>query len=138
MGNWAARWVELTHEHADPRSVLWSWSTTSLVRELLPDQRVLVRFDFPDEPTSRRTFWLLFQRRDCEMCLKHPGYEETLVVRASSIAFARWHAGAMEWEEVVDAGDIEVAGPPGLARALPSWNGRSRFAPVAAAARTLP
>lgn len=136
MGNWGARWIEITSEHADPRSVLWSWSRNSLDRGRLPDERILVRFEFPDQPSSRRTFWLLFERRDCEVCYKYPGYEETLLVRASSIAFARWHAGAVEWDEAVEAGEIEVAGPPDLARALPSWNRRSNFAPVAAAART--
>lgn len=130
LGNWASRWVEITHEHADPRAVLWSWATTYLRRDLLPEGRLLVRFEFPDQPAGRRTFWLLFERGDCQVCLKHPGYEETLVVRASSVAFARWHAGPLEWDEAIASGDIEVAGPSDLAHALPTWNGRSRFADV--------
>ena len=128
MGEWAARWTEVTTEHADPRAVLWSWSRSSLVRERLPAGRVLARFDFPGQPAPRRTLWLLFEGRGCEVCVRHPGYEEDLVVRAYALAFARWHAGALEWEEALADGSIEVEGPPALARALPTWNGRSRFA----------
>lgn len=128
MGTWGQRWTEVTHEHADPRQVLWSWSRNYLIRDLLPKGRVLVRFDFPEEPPTRRMFWLLFEREGCEVCLKHPGFEETLVVRADALAFSRWHAGLMEWDQALEAGLIEVAGPPDLARALPTWNARSRFA----------
>ncbi|HZD16803.1 MAG TPA: helix-turn-helix domain-containing protein [Actinomycetota bacterium] len=130
MGNWATRWTELTQQHADPRVVLWSWSHEYLARDLLPPGRVVVRFDFPDQPPAWKTFWLLFERGSCEVCDRHPGYEETLVVRASSLAFAKWHAGLLEWDDALESGAIEVAGPPDLARVLPRWNMRSRFAPT--------
>src|SRR5215207_11235500 len=46
IGGWAERWTEMQGEHADPDVVLWSWSQTFLRRDLLPDRRVVVRFEF--------------------------------------------------------------------------------------------
>jgi hypothetical protein len=45
IGGWAERWTELTTEHSDPEMVLWSWCQEFLRRDLLPDRRVVVRFD---------------------------------------------------------------------------------------------
>jgi hypothetical protein len=39
------RQIPVTAEHADPGVVLWSWCQEFLRRELLPDRRVVVRFD---------------------------------------------------------------------------------------------
>lgn len=47
LGTWGEKWVELTHEHADPTLVLWSWTTGYLEHDRLPRDRVVIRFDCP-------------------------------------------------------------------------------------------
>ncbi|MGH2789186.1 MAG: hypothetical protein ACRDJV_14985 [Actinomycetota bacterium] len=42
----AEKWTELTSEHAAPDYVLWSWCRNYLRRDLLPDERVVVRVEF--------------------------------------------------------------------------------------------
>jgi hypothetical protein len=44
-----------------------------------------------------------------------------LVVRTTTPTLARVFSGAERWSTAVGAGSIEVAGPPALARKLPSW-----------------
>ena len=53
LGGWAERWMEVTPEHAEPDVVLWSWCESFLRRDLLPDRRVVVRFEF-NVRTGRR------------------------------------------------------------------------------------
>ncbi|MBW3663417.1 MAG: helix-turn-helix transcriptional regulator [Actinobacteria bacterium] len=129
LGIWAARWLELQPTHANPDVVLWSWVNNCLAVERLPERRVVVEFRFHDQPERRRRYWVLFGPDRAEVCLKPPGYDIDLVVEAQALSFARWHAGAIEWGQAIRSGGITVTGPTRLARALPTWNRRSHFAP---------
>lgn len=127
LGEWGARWLDVAPEQLDPYVVLWAMCNY-LKEELLPPDRVLIRFVFPD--FRKPVFWLLIEERKGEVCLKHPGFDEDLVVTADSEAFALWHMGRLEWSRAVRAGRIRVEGPRDLARAFPTWNALSHFANV--------
>lgn len=125
LAAWGARWIERQPEHADPSFVLWAWVHVHLKREQLPKRRVVVAFEFPDQPASYSRFWLLIDRGQAELCSSHPKFQIDLKVRARSQAFTRWHVGEIEWPEALAAGEIQVVGPRPLARSLPTWNGRA-------------
>ena len=59
MGDWGERWLELRDEHTNPRFLLWSWCTAYLAHECLPEQRVVVRFEFADQPIDECRAWLV-------------------------------------------------------------------------------
>lgn len=128
VGMWGARWLELLPVHTHPGVVLWSWCTDYVAHEALPDDRVVVRFEFPDQPADRRRYWLLAEREDVELCTKPPGPDEHVVVRSDGETLARWHLGELTWEQAIRGGTLEVDGPQDLARAVPRWNRKSRFA----------
>ena len=89
----------------------------------LPPGRVLVRFDYPTLTGPGSRGWLLIERGDAEVCEKHPGGEEHLVVVvADPVAFARWHLGELRWADALRSGTIEVQGTRTLARTLPTWH----------------
>jgi hypothetical protein len=68
---------------------------------------------------------VLIEHGDAEVCLKHPGGEEDLVVVIHDpVAFARWHMGQLEWAVALRSGAIQVDGSRTMARALPTWNRR--------------
>ncbi len=135
LGTWAARWLEVTPHDYDPAVVLWGWHKFIVV-ERLPEQRVVVRFDLRDLPKER--YWLLLQRPDVEICIKHPGLDEDLIVRTDSRTLTLVHTGRLALADAVRQGDWQMHGPPELARAFPTWGGLSRFAGVAPARPTLP
>ena len=128
MGSWGERWLELAPEHLDPGVVLNSWVSWYLARELLPAHRVVVRFDFPDRPRKADQFWIIFDGERSEICRTNPGFDEDLVVTSESLALSEWHLGRVEWTDAVQAGRIQLAGPPRWARELPTWNRRSGWA----------
>lgn len=128
MGNWGARWLEIAPEHLDPFVALWSMCN-SLAVDRLPDRRVVVRFEFSDQPKKHSRFWLLLDRGTGEVCASSPG-EEDLVVVAEAEAFVRWHMGRLSWSQAVSEGGVRVVGPRALVRAFPTWNQRSHFAHV--------
>jgi DNA-binding HxlR family transcriptional regulator len=123
LGHWAETWTELTKEHADPDYVLWSWCRTYLRRDLLPDRRVVVRFELHQR--GRRTnHWLLIEEGDGEICRTDPEFgDDVVVVVTDPLVFARWHLGLIEWGTALRTGGIQVSGSRALSRALPKWNG---------------
>ncbi len=125
MAAWGERWVERQPEHSDPSFVLWAWIHVHLRRERLPRGRVVVAFEFPDQPPAHRRFWMLVEDGDAELCHSHPGFDTDLEVIARSEAFTRWHVGEIEWNAALRNGGIRVVGAPSLARALPTWNERA-------------
>ncbi|HEX6196305.1 MAG TPA: helix-turn-helix domain-containing protein [Jiangellaceae bacterium] len=133
LSDWAQQWTDLTTEHADPDAVLWSWTQSYLRTDLLPERRVVVRFDFHNR--GRRNVWLLVERREAEICRFDPGFGDDVTVRIDNpVAFARWHLGDIEWADAVRSGAITVEGPPDLRRALPTWNAAPKsHAPAAGA-----
>lgn len=68
LRDWGEKWVELGEQHTNPALVLWAWCTAYLARERLPDQRVLVRFEFGDQHGAARRIWLLVEGSDAEVC----------------------------------------------------------------------
>ena len=128
MGTWGERWLELAPPHLDAGVVLDSWCRWYLAREQLPDERVVVRFDFPDRPRKADQLWMIFDGDRSEVCRTNPGFDEDLVVTAASKALAEWHLGRIEWADALRTGDFEVAGVPRLASMLPTWNRRSGWA----------
>ena len=123
LQHWGSRWADLTPEQAHPGVVLWMWATFFLDLDVLPERRVLVRFDYPTLQGGGSRNWLLVERGDAEICDRHPGGEEQLVVIVNDpVAFARWHLGEIRWGSALRSGAIEVRGPRSLARALPTWH----------------
>jgi DNA-binding HxlR family transcriptional regulator len=122
MGGWADKWMDVTFQHSDPDVVLWSWCQTFWQHEQLPDGRVVVRFDF--QRAGRRVrLWLLVEDKDVEICRRHPGFEEDLIVAIEDPqVFAQWHLGLVEWGKALRSGSIRIEGRRDLARALPTWN----------------
>jgi DNA-binding HxlR family transcriptional regulator len=122
LGGWAERWTQVTAEHADPGVVLWSWCQEFLRRDLLPDRRVVVRFD-TRSGGRRTTGWMLIERGQAEICRVDPGFGDDLVVTITDpLTFARWHLGLVGWAAALRSGHIQVTGPRALCRALPTWN----------------
>lgn len=128
MGTWAEDWFELNPEDSDPGFLLHNWCNRYLAVDQLPKCRVVIRFDFTDQPPSQRRLWMLIDKDAAEVCLTDPKMDEDLVVTAESTALAQWHIGQLEWSQALRAKRIRVTGPLDLARALPTWNKRSVWA----------
>lgn len=122
LGMWADQWTDIRPEHSSPGMVLWTWCQFYLIRENLPKQRVVVRFDFHYGGRRHRS-WLLIEAGDAELCAFDPGFGDDLIVTINdSVVFARWHLGLVSWPTAVRSGAITCAGSRDLRQALPTWN----------------
>jgi DNA-binding HxlR family transcriptional regulator len=124
LGVWGDQWMDVRPEHSDPVVALWSWCQVYLRRDLLPERRVVVRFDFRYR-SRPEVAWLLVERGDAELCAFDPGFGEDVVVTINDpLTFARWHLGHIPWATALRSGGVSVTGPRELVRALPTWNQR--------------
>jgi DNA-binding HxlR family transcriptional regulator len=124
LGAWGEMWMEVRPVHTEPGVVLWSWCQVYLKRDLLPKERVVVRFDFEYRGRPDRA-WLLINKGEAELCATDPGYGEDLVVEVNdTMVFARWHLGHIDWANALRSGGITVRGRQDLRKALPTWNRR--------------
>jgi DNA-binding HxlR family transcriptional regulator len=139
LGAWGQRWVagQFDPQNLDMSVLMWN-VRRRLDRRRLPDRRVVVRFDFRAVPAAHRnmrTWWLVLERGDVDLCLKDPGFDVDLVVSAEAATMARIWMGQATLADAMRAGTVRVEGPRTLVQALPGWLLLSHYAHVERPAR---
>jgi DNA-binding HxlR family transcriptional regulator len=127
LGAWGVCWAfgEPKAEELDAGLLVWRIHQR-IDRELLPERRTVVEFDFTG-PRARRV-WLLLEPREVSVCVTPPKFDADLVVRADLAFFYRLWLGQVEYETASRCGALLVDGPPALAKQLPRW---FRWSPMA-------
>ena len=120
LGRWAIEWLfeELRPHDVAPNTLMW-WMHRRVDHDRLPPGRTVIAFRHtaPDPVT----IWLVMAPNEVSVCLQHPGFEVDVEVAGPTPVLADVFQGYSTWSEAVDAGRLEVAGPPRLVRALPRW-----------------
>jgi DNA-binding HxlR family transcriptional regulator len=134
LGAWGQRWATRRLDPRDLDAELLAWDLHRRINvDRLPPERVVVRFDLRGVPRGqpgRKTWWLVLERAEVDLCLKDPGHEVDVVVRADLAALTRVWMGDLAWSEAIRDGRIALDGPRELVRAFPGWLGLSLFASV--------
>ena len=120
LGAWGVRWAfgEPRLEELDAGLLIWKIHQR-IDRELLPERRTVVEFDFTG-PRGRRV-WLLLEPREVSVCVTPPGFDSDLVVHADLAFFYRMWLGHIEYDAAIRCRSVVVDGLPVLARQLPRW-----------------
>jgi len=120
LGAWGVQCAfgEPTVEELDPALLVWKIHQR-INRELLPERRTVVEFDFTG-PRPHRA-WLVMQRSEVSVCVTPPGFDSDLVVRADLAFFYRLWLGYVEYDAAIRAGSVVVDGAPAIARDFPRW-----------------
>ena len=120
LGKWGVRWAfgEPKPEELDPVLLLWKMHQR-IRHDLLPPARIVVEFDFTGR--NSRRLWLILEPREVSVCLKPPGFDPALIVRADLTFFYRVWLGYIDYDAAVRSKGIVVEGSPALARDLPHW-----------------
>ena len=131
---WGATWAfgGPRTEELDPVLLLW-WMHDRVIMEHVPDQRILIQFDFYGQ--RRETFWLLIVNDDVSVCLTDPGYEVNVVVTADLSIFYQLWLGRLSYREAISEHGIRIDGIPAYVRAFPHWFSWSPAAPTVRVSR---
>jgi DNA-binding HxlR family transcriptional regulator len=134
LGTWGQRWIhgKVDRKNLDPGLLMWDIHRRIAV-DRLPDARVVVRVDFrglPPHCRGQRSWWLVLDRPDVDLCLKDPGFPVDLVVTADVAALTRVWLGDLRLVDAQRAGAVLLDGHARWVRAFPTWLLLSGFAPV--------
>jgi DNA-binding HxlR family transcriptional regulator len=123
MATWGQRWArDMEMEDLDPAFLVWSMHTRMDV-DAMPEGETVLEFRFTGAPANCRRFWLVCRHGEVEMCLKDPGHDVDVRVRADLRVFIETWRGFRDIECEIRAGRIRVSGPRELRRQFPEWLG---------------
>ena len=128
LGVWGQRWVEssLSLKNLDPSLLMWDMRR-HLVAALLPDRRCTVKFTYA-ELGGRKSWWIVSEAGDVDLCSVDPGYDVDLYVSSSLHSMTAVWMGVSTLKAEVDAGNITLTGDKAVARSMEQWLGLSPFA----------
>jgi len=134
LGEWGVRWAfgEPKLEELDPAMLVWKMHQR-VDRSRLPAGRTVIEFDFTGK--RGRRVWLVLTPREVSVCLKPPGFDADLIVRADLGYFYRVWLGSIDYAAATRCGAVHVDGPSALVRELPRWFTWSPMAPYVRANR---
>jgi DNA-binding HxlR family transcriptional regulator len=120
FGEWGARWAfgPPRPSELDPIILLW-WMRRRVALDHISRRRVVVQFDFRGAP--QRSYWLLIDRSDVSVCLKHPGFEVDLILTADILMFYQVWLGRVPLVEAIRKSHIRLDGAPADVRAFRNW-----------------
>ncbi|MGH6959073.1 MAG: SCP2 sterol-binding domain-containing protein, partial [Dongiaceae bacterium] len=134
LGRWGQRWSRKPFRAYDLDVTVLMWDIHRRIRvSQLPPRRTVVRFEFrgmPKGSTATRTWWLVLQRADVDLCMKDPGFEVDLYVDADLGALTAVWLGDLQLAEATRSGQLIIDGPRALAQSFPNWLALSSFANV--------
>ena len=129
MAVWGQRWSrDMAMDDLDPAFLAWSMSLR-MNTDAMPAGRTVVEFEFSGTPTEFRRFWLVNDDGQVDMCLKDPGFEPSVFVKADIRCFVEAWRGFRDLRQEIHAGTIRVAGPRRLTASFPDWLLLSALAP---------
>jgi DNA-binding HxlR family transcriptional regulator len=121
LAAWGQRWArDMDLEDLDPAFLIWSMSTR-LDTDAMPSGRTVIEFEFTGLARDFRRFWLVNDDGAVDMCLKHPGFDVDVRVRADIRRFVEAWRGFRSLEAEIATGRIHAEGPRDCWRALPRW-----------------
>jgi DNA-binding HxlR family transcriptional regulator len=120
LGAWGVRWAfgDPRPEELDAGLLVWKIHQR-INRELLPETRTVVEFDFTGR--GGRRVWLLLERREVSVCVTPPKFDTDLIVHADLALFYRLWLGYIEYGSAVRSRSVVVDGRPALVKQLPTW-----------------
>ena len=84
----------------------------------MPPGRTVIEFQFSNAPPDGRRFWLVHESGATDMCLKSPGYEIDLQVRADLRLFIEAWRGIRNLRREIQAGRVQLLGARPIAQAV--------------------
>lgn len=126
---WGQKWSrDMESEDLDPAFLAWSMHTRINV-DAMPLDRIVLEFVFSGTHKGLSRFWLVIVDGHVDMCLKHPGLEVDVTIRADIKRFVEAWRGFRDLRQEIAVGHIRVEGRRDYCKALPQWLLCSALAP---------
>ena len=108
----------------DPGVLMWMLRRRARLDDL-PDNRIVLRFEFSGVPASKtklRLMWLVLNPPEIDVCLKDPGHLVDVLIRGDIATFVAILLGHTRWKDKVGK-SVMLEGDRGYAAQIPKWFG---------------
>ncbi|MGB7119947.1 MAG: helix-turn-helix domain-containing protein, partial [Bradyrhizobium sp.] len=124
LGHWGLVHARdtLRPDDLDPTLLLWGFRKRA-IRDVLPDRRIVARFEFSGVPANKSKFrilWLILERSGVDVCVKDPGHPVDVVFRGKIADFVSVYLGHALWRDMVGKA-LSIEGDRSLMHSLPGW-----------------
>lgn len=122
LGAWGHRWVRSNLDENDLDAGLLMWDMRrSIDTSIFPAEKLVVQFDYPDAPKGAKTWWLISENNEVDLCLNDPGFEVNLMINCSLVIMTAIWTCQMSFEDALRQGKIKVLGDDRLAKNVSDW-----------------
>jgi DNA-binding HxlR family transcriptional regulator len=136
LGTWAQRWYRSTFSGGELDAGVLMWDIRCTVNaNALPAVRTVVQFIFSDLRAASRTWWLVNEGGEVDLCPVDPGDEPELQICTTLRTMTRVWMGDLSIDAALRSGGLTILGPHNTRRRLGSWLRLSPYAPVSDARR---
>ena len=126
---WGQHWAR-DNEMDDLDIGFLAWSMSMRIdTNAMPADEIVLEFEFSGAPTEFRRFWLVHRDGKVDMCLKHPGLETDLLVKADLGQFIETWRGFRDLETEIRMRRVVLTGAKAHRTAFPKWLLMSSLAP---------
>lgn len=130
FGAWGQRWIksELSLEQLDAQLLMWDMRR-NLNPDPMPERRSVIHFQYPEQPPTQRTWWLLVEpETGADLCSIDPGFDVDLYVSSDLRTMTAIWMGLDTVRGALGARRLQLTGDRKLAASMQTWLGLSPFA----------
>lgn len=130
MGVWAQNWLrrEITEDkNLDPDVLMWEIRRSALNAGVNVSKRRVAKFHLDGVPVARRFYWLIFEPRDVDICVRDPGYDVDLWISASMRTLVEIWLGHRTLKNAIKTGALKLDGDMAEQDAFRDWFALSYF-----------
>lgn len=130
MGVWGQRWIksELSLQNLDAQLLMWDMRR-NLDPTPMPESRSVISFQYPEQPSTQRTWWLLVEpETGTDLCSIDPGFDVDLYVSSDLKTMTAIWMGRDTVRNALASSRLMLTGDRKLARNMQAWLGLSPFA----------
>ncbi|WP_162917394.1 winged helix-turn-helix transcriptional regulator [Dongia deserti] len=129
LSRWGERWVLGHIDSRKPQVTALMWAIRRRVDpSVFGRARVTVQFEFTDQPQAKRSWWLVNEGANVDLCPKDPGFVVDVYAITDVQTLAQIWVGKQQLSAAISAGSLELTGPLSLRQAFCSWLLLSPFA----------
>jgi DNA-binding HxlR family transcriptional regulator len=128
LGLWGIKWARsrLTEDDYDPNLVMWDIRRRIDVSGF-PQRRIVISFMFQDMPSSRRSYWLIVDNGEVDLCVKYPGFDVDLSFVTTAKVMADIWMGYSTMKQEIRNKKLVLTGARALKSSYDDWFGYSVF-----------
>ena len=122
LGAWGHRWARSDLSSGDLDAGLLMWDMRrSVDPSNFPAHRIVVQFEYPDAPPGAKTWWLVSENGEIDLCLNDHGYDIDILIKCSLKVMTEIWICEQSFNDATKAGDINIMGDPKLVNKLQDW-----------------